>query len=67
MADLGIVHHEWIGAKLAYALGFSAKIALLIGHHVNAKRYLAGRKKIILNVYLQQVKNASLSRWSNVS
>ncbi|MCW8384707.1 HD domain-containing protein [Fluoribacter dumoffii] len=45
MADLGIVLHEWIGASLAYELGFSAKIALLIGNHVNAKRYLAGRKK----------------------
>ena len=45
MADLGIVHHEWIGANLAYELGFSAKVALLIGNHVNAKRYLAGKKK----------------------
>ncbi|MCW8400613.1 HD domain-containing protein [Legionella sp. PATHC038] len=45
MADLGVVHHEWIGANLAYELGFSAKIALLIGNHVNAKRYLAGKKK----------------------
>ncbi|WP_082650419.1 HD domain-containing protein [Legionella parisiensis] len=45
MADLGVVHHEWIGATLAYTLGFSAKVALLIGHHVNAKRYLAGKKK----------------------
>lgn len=45
MADLGVVHHEWVGAQLAYTLGFSAKIALLIGHHVNAKRYLAGKKK----------------------
>ncbi|KTD72590.1 HD domain-containing protein [Legionella tucsonensis] len=45
MADLGVVHHEWIGAKLAYDLGFSAKVALLIGYHVNAKRYLAGKKK----------------------
>ncbi|HHF0525080.1 TPA: HD domain-containing protein [Legionella anisa] len=45
MADLGVVHHEWIGAQLAYILGFSAKVALLIGNHVNAKRYLAGKKK----------------------
>lgn len=44
MAELGIVHHEWIGAKLAYEVGFSAKVALLIGNHVNAKRYLASRK-----------------------
>ncbi|QLZ68132.1 HD domain-containing protein [Legionella sp. PC1000] len=45
MADLGVVHHEWIGAQLAYSSGFSAKVALLIGNHVNAKRYLAGKKK----------------------
>ena len=45
MADLGVVHHEWLGAQLAYTLGFSAKVALLIGHHVNAKRYLAAKKK----------------------
>jgi predicted HD phosphohydrolase len=44
MADLGIVYHEWIGAKLVYDLGFSAKVALLIGYHVDAKRYLAGKK-----------------------
>lgn len=56
MADLGIVLHEWIGASLAYELGFSAKIALLIGNHVNAKRYLAGRKKIILSAYLKQAR-----------
>ncbi|TAL61743.1 MAG: HD domain-containing protein [Legionella sp.] len=44
MADLGTVHHEWIGAKLAYDLHFSPKVALLIGHHVDAKRYLAAKK-----------------------
>ncbi len=44
MADLGIVYHEWIGAKLAYDMGFSEKVALLIGYHVDAKRYLAGKK-----------------------
>ncbi len=44
MADLGIVYHEWIGAKLVYDLGFSAKVALLIGYHVDAKRYLAAKK-----------------------
>lgn len=44
MAGLGIVRHEWIGAKLAYDNGFSAKVSLLIGYHVDAKRYLAGKK-----------------------
>src|SRR5579872_4177296 len=43
MADLGVMHHEWIGAKLVYDAGFSEKIAILIGHHVDAKRYLAGK------------------------
>jgi predicted HD phosphohydrolase len=38
------VNHEWIGAKLAYDMGFSEKVALLIGYHVDAKRYLAGKK-----------------------
>lgn len=45
MDGLGIVHHEWIGAKLMYDLGFSSRVALLIGHHVDAKRYLAAKKK----------------------
>lgn len=45
MDNLGVLYHEWIGAKLAFDLGFSAKIALLIGHHVDAKRYLAAKKK----------------------
>jgi predicted HD phosphohydrolase len=44
MAELGVVYHEWIGAKLIYDLGFSAEVALLIGHHVDAKRYLAAKK-----------------------
>lgn len=46
MADLGVVHHEWIGAQLVYELNFSAKVALLIGHHVDAKRYLAAKKPL---------------------
>lgn len=55
MEDLGIVNHEWIGAALAYKLGFSAKVALLIGNHVNAKRYLAGNK----NSYFKRLSEAS--------
>ncbi|ASQ46005.1 HD domain-containing protein [Legionella clemsonensis] len=43
MDNLGIFYHEWIGAKLAYDLGMSAKVCLLIGYHVEAKRYLAGK------------------------
>ncbi|RDI36320.1 HD domain-containing protein [Aquicella lusitana] len=45
MADLGTVNHEWIGAKLVYDWGFSKKVALLIGNHVDAKRYLAAKKE----------------------
>lgn len=56
MADLGIVYHEWIGAKLAYDLNFSAKVALLIGYHVDAKRYLARKKPL----YLERLSSASL-------
>lgn len=44
MADLGVVYHEWIGAQHAYELRCSAKVALLIGYHVDAKRYLATKK-----------------------
>lgn len=45
MAELGVVFHEWIGAFLAYQLNFSAKVALLIGYHVDAKCYLAGKNE----------------------
>lgn len=45
MADLGVINHEWIGARLALEMGFSKKTAMLIGHHVNAKRYLAAKKE----------------------
>lgn len=55
MADLGIVHHEWIGAQLAFELGCSAKVALLIGFHVDAKRYLAAKK----STYYARLSNAS--------
>lgn len=55
MAELGVVNHEWIGAKLAYDVGFSAKVALLIGNHVNAKRYLASKKPN----YYQRLSEAS--------
>jgi 2-amino-1-hydroxyethylphosphonate dioxygenase (glycine-forming) len=44
MDGLGVINHEWIGAKLVREMGFSQKVSLLIGHHVNAKRYLAAKK-----------------------
>lgn len=55
MADLGVVYHEWIGAQLAYELNFSAKVALLIGYHVDAKRYLAGKNM----TYYERLSSAS--------
>lgn len=55
MANLGTIHHEWIGAKLAYDFHFSPKVALLIGHHVDAKRYLAAKKP----QYYQRLSSAS--------
>lgn len=56
MADLGVINHEWIGARLALELGFSKKIAYLIGYHVTAKRYLAAKK----SAYLHKLSDASL-------
>jgi predicted HD phosphohydrolase len=55
MNDLGVVYHEWIGAQLAYELNFSAKVALLIGYHVDAKRYLATKK----SSYFERLSTAS--------
>lgn len=56
MADLGVIYHEWIGAKFVYDAGFSAEVAWLIGNHVDAKRYLAAKKP----AYLKRVSAASL-------
>ncbi len=44
MAELGVMHHEWIAAKYLLEQGFALEIALLVGFHVEAKRYLAGKK-----------------------
>jgi putative nucleotidyltransferase with HDIG domain len=55
MADLGIVNHEWLGARLAYDMGFSAHVALLIGYHVEAKRYLSAKKPL----YYERLSEAS--------
>lgn len=40
MGDVGTLHHEHLGADFAFSLGFSARVAGLIGQHVDAKRYL---------------------------
>lgn len=40
MDGYGTVDHERLGADYLRQLGFSEKVAQLIEHHVNAKRYL---------------------------
>jgi 2-aminoethylphosphonate dioxygenase len=40
MGEFGVAHHDRIGADYLRALGFSNRIAHLVGQHVNAKRYL---------------------------
>ena len=40
MDGYGTVDHERLGADFLRARGFSEKVAQLIEHHVNAKRYL---------------------------
>ena len=40
MDGYGTVDHERLGADYLRKLGFSEKVAQLIEHHVNAKRYL---------------------------
>ena len=43
MANLGVLHHEKIGAKKLLEWGFPEKIAALVQNHVNAKRYLTSK------------------------
>lgn len=38
--DVGIIDHDETGARYLRQLGFSERIAALVGGHVNAKRYL---------------------------
>jgi phosphonate degradation associated HDIG domain protein len=40
MGDVGVLHHEHLGADYLFSLGFSKRVAILVGQHVNAKRYL---------------------------
>lgn len=49
MDGLGVINHEWIGARVALAHGLPKELAYLIGEHVDAKRYLAGKKASYLN------------------
>lgn len=55
MAGLGVINHEWIGARLAIEAGLPRKVGMLIGYHVEAKRYLAYKKK----AYYDKLSDAS--------
>ena len=55
MDGLGVINHEWIGARLLLEMGFSNTVAQLVGHHVNAKRYLSGKKP----AYYRRLSSAS--------
>jgi putative nucleotidyltransferase with HDIG domain len=44
MDGFGVASHEHIGAEFIRSKGFSEKIALLVGSHVEAKRYLTLRR-----------------------
>ena len=44
MAELGVLHHEWVGARIMRELGFNISVCNLIKNHVDAKRYLAKKK-----------------------
>jgi putative nucleotidyltransferase with HDIG domain len=42
--ELGIAHHELVGARRLLRSGFSARVAKLVRAHVAAKRYLCYRQ-----------------------
>lgn len=44
MDGLGVINHEWIGAKCVIEAGLPKRVGRLIGLHVAAKRYLAAKK-----------------------
>ncbi len=56
MDGYGTVDHEKLGADYLRARGFSEKVAQLIEHHVNAKRYLVFKKP----EYFARLSEASL-------
>lgn len=45
MDGLGIVEHEDLGARWLAELGVDARVCTLVASHVEAKRYLAARKR----------------------
>lgn len=56
MDGLGIVDHEGLGGRALGELGFDAIVCELVASHVQAKRYLAKRKR----GYLERLSQASL-------
>ena len=56
MDGYGTVDHEKLGADYLRAMGFSEKVAQLIEHHVNAKRYLVFKNP----AYFARLSEASL-------
>lgn len=56
MDGYGTVDHERLGADYLRELGFSEKVAQLIEHHVNAKRYLVYKNA----AYFDRLSEASL-------
>lgn len=56
MDGYGTVDHERLGADYLRQLGFSEKVAQLIEHHVNAKRYLVYKNP----KYFDRLSEASL-------
>lgn len=56
MDGYGTVDHERLGADFLRERGFSEKVAQLIEHHVNAKRYLVYKKP----EYFARLSEASL-------
>lgn len=49
MAEFGVKDHDKIGAEFLKNIGFPEKTCLLVGSHVDAKRYLCFKKPDYLN------------------
>ncbi|MTI15047.1 HD domain-containing protein [Sansalvadorimonas verongulae] len=61
MGDYGSMAHDQLGADYLLGLGFSERVAMLVGSHVQAKRYLCA----IEEGYEEQLSDASKEtlRW----
>ncbi|MEZ5399898.1 MAG: HD domain-containing protein [Bryobacteraceae bacterium] len=54
-ARVGVVNHDEIGARWLLSRGFSPRLALLVGGHVDAKRYLTAAD----SAYFERLSRAS--------